>query len=353
MSKPANKKIIGLFVVGAIALAVTAVIVLGSGRLFKKTTPAVCYFDGSVGGLNVGAPVVFRGVKIGTVTDIVFRFDPEKVSVVIPVFIELEQQRKDWKSTTMGQKQDYRRLIDRGLKAQLEMQSIVTGQLQVALDFYPDKPAKFVHGEPDYFEIPTVSSPLQELTKKVEKIPIEEIFQKILSAVEGIERVVNSPEITETIRSINQAAKEFKPLASNLGETVKDIRKLVQTVDNRIGPLASSIEGVVNDYGKLARNADTKIDTLASGMDETIKEMQKAVSSVQGTLEEARAALVQAKEALANAAEILGEDSVLSYEIIQTLEEIKTGARSIRLLTDYLKRHPESALWGKGKSGGK
>ena len=85
---------IGLFVLGAIALVVVAIVTLGSGKLFKRTTTAVCYFEGSVGGLNEGAPVVFRGVKIGTVKEIAFRFDPQKVSVTIPVFIELGQRRE-------------------------------------------------------------------------------------------------------------------------------------------------------------------------------------------------------------------------------------------------------------------
>ena len=338
MSKPANKTVIGIFVVGAIALAVIAIVVLGSGKLFKKTSAAVCYFEGSVGGLNVGAPVVFRGVKIGTVTEVAFRFDLKKVSVTIPVFIELEQRRKGvTKKETI---ETYKQLIDRGLKAQLEMQSIVTGQLQIALDFYPDKPAKYVKADPDYFEIPTIQSPLQELTKKIEKIPIDEIFQKVLSAVEGIEKVVNSPEIPDTVHSINQAAKEIKPLASNLEETVKDVRKLVQNVDSRIGPLASSIEGTVNDYGKLARDADSKIDTLSLGLGDTIKEIQKAVSSIEKTLVEAQLTLAQARQTLA-------EDSTLSYEIAETLEELQKGARSIRLLADGLKRQPESVIWGK------
>jgi paraquat-inducible protein B len=306
--------------------------------LFKKTSAAVCYFEGSVGGLNVGAPVVFRGVKIGTVTEVAFRFDPKKVSVTIPVFIELEQRRKGvTKKETI---ETFKQLIDRGLKAQLEMQSIVTGQLQIALDFYPDKPAKYVKADPDYFEIPTIQSPFQELTKKIEKIPIDEIFQKVLSAVEGIEKVVNSPEITETLHSINQAAKEIKPMASNLQETVKDVRKLVQNVDNRVGPLASSIEGTVNDYGKLARDAGNKIDTLSLGLSDTIKEIQKAVSSIEKTLGEAQLTLAEAKRTLS-------EDSTLSYEITETLQELQKGARSIRFLADDLKRRPESVLWGK------
>jgi paraquat-inducible protein B len=338
MSKPANKTMIGLFVLGAIALVVIAIVTLGSGKLFKKTTPAVCYFEGSVGGLNEGAPVVFRGVKIGSVKDIAFRFDPKKLQVTIPVFIELEQKRK---GVTKEEIIDtYKQLIDRGLKAQLEMQSIVTGQMQVALDFFPEKPAKFMGTDPEYLEIPTVQSPLTELQKKVEKIPIDEIFQQVLSAVKGIEKIVNSPEVPEIIHSINEAAKEIKPLAVNLEEAVKDVRKLVQNVDNRIGPLASSIEGTVNDFGKLARNTDSKIDTLSLGLGDTIKEIQKAVSSIEKTLGEAQLTLAEAKRTLS-------EDSTLSYEINETLQELQKGARSIRLLADDLKRRPESVLWGK------
>jgi len=338
MSKPANKTMIGLFVLGAIALVVIAIVTLGSGKLFKRTTTAVCYFEGSVGGLNEGAPVVFRGVKIGTVKEIAFRFDPKMVSVTIPVFIELEQRRKG--VTREEIVNTYKQLVDKGLKAQLEMQSIVTGQLQIALDFYPDKPTKLVGIDPEYFEIPTVQSPLQELGKKLEKIPIDQIFQKVLAAVEGIEKIVNSPEIPETIHSINEAAKEIKPLAANLGEAVKDARKLVQNVDNRVGPLASSIEGTVNDYGKLARDANNKIDTLSLGLNDTIKEIQKAVSSIEKTLGEAQLTLAEAKRTLS-------EESTLSYEIAETLQELQKGARSIRLLADDLKRRPESVLWGK------
>jgi paraquat-inducible protein B len=347
MSKQANKTVIGIFVVGAIALVVVAIVVLGSGKFFKQTLKAVCYFEGSVGGLNIGAPVVFRGVRIGSVTDVVLRLDPSKLIFTIPVYIEIEPD----KFTVTGPRpkkygQNLPVLIDKGLRATLEMQSIVTGQMEVGLDFYPEKPAKFVGTDTHTPEIPTVRTAMQELTKKVEKIPIDEIFAKILSAVEGIEKVVKSPEIPETIHSINEAVKEIKPLAANLGEAVKDARKLVQNVDNRIGPLVSSVEGTVNDYGKLARNADKKIETLSLGLGDTIKEIQKAVSSIEKTLVEAQSTLGQAKQTLS-------EDSPLSYEITETLQELQKSARSIRLLADDLKRHPESAIWGKGKSGGK
>jgi paraquat-inducible protein B len=327
MSKQANKTVIGIFVVGAIALVVIAVVVLGSGKFFKKTLRAVCYFEGSVGGLNIGAPVVFRGVRIGSVTDVILRADSTELTFTIPVYIEIEPDRFEVvgvRPRQMGE--NLKTFIERGLRASLEMQSIVTGQMQVGLDFQPEKPAKFVGADTKTPEIPTVPTPMQELAKKIEKLPIDEIFEKLSSTLNAINKVVDSPELVEAIRSINLA--------------VGDVRKLVQNVDNRVGPLASSIEGTVNDYGKLARNADSKIDTLSLGLGDTIKEIQKAVSSIEKTLGEAQSTLAQAKQTLS-------EDSTLSYEITETLQELQKGARSIRLLADDLKRRPESALWGK------
>jgi paraquat-inducible protein B len=316
---------------GAIALVVIAIVTLGSGKLFKRTTSAVCYFEGSVGGLDKGAPVVFRGVKIGTVKEIAFRFDPKKVHVTIPVFIELEQRRKGVTKEEIIE--TYKQLIDRGLKAQLEMQSIVTGQLQVALDFYPDKPTKLVGIDPEYLEIPTVVSPLQELQKKVEKIPIEEIFQQVLSAVNGIEKVVNSPEIPETIHSINEAAKEIKPLAANLEEAVKDVRKLVQNVDGQVGPLATNLNETVQEAKGTIKNINTRIEHLEESIEKTIKTAEKTI--------------IVAEKTLQNIEANVGENSTIIYELNQSLEEVRKFTRSLRNLSDHLERHPESVIWGK------
>jgi paraquat-inducible protein B len=273
--------------------------------------------------------VVFRGVKIGSVTDVILRIDSTKLIFTIPVYIEIEPNRFEVIGVRPRQLgQNFKTFIDRGLRATLEMQSIVTGQMQVGLDYYPDKPAKFAEVKYDMKtpEIPTIPTPMQELAKKIQKLPIDEIFDKLSSTLDAINKVVQSPEIVEAIRSLNLA--------------VADVRKLVQNVDGRIGPLASSIEGTVNDYGKLARNADSKVDTLSLGLADAIKELQKAVSGVEKTLEQAQLTLAEAKKTLS-------EDSTLQYEITVTLQELQKGARSIRLLADDLKKRPESAIWGK------
>jgi len=353
MSKPTNKTLIGVFVVGAVALIVAGVLVFGSGRFLQKTIKFVMYFEGSVKGLNVGAPVVFRGVKVGTVTDILLRFHPADAAFRIPVFVKIEPERVEviGEAPTREDPQRIRDfLVESGLRARLQMQSLVTGQLMVELDFHPDKPVKLVGGDTGYPEIPTIPSPLKELSKTIEEAPIKEIFKGLLSAVEGIERIVNSPEVIGAIRSLNQVLEDARmlvrnidgqvaPLASSIERTVRDTRKLVLNVNAQIPPLTSSIKETVEDYGKLARNVDGQVAPLASSIEET--------------LEKTRAALEQARKSLAVAEDDLAEDSPLLVELDNTLKEVGAAARSIRLLADYLKRHPEALLKGKGKSGGK
>jgi paraquat-inducible protein B len=330
MSKSANKTLIGIFVLGATALLVIAVVVLGSGKFFKKSFPAISYFEGSVGGLNVGAPVVFRGAKMGTVTSVKLRFDPKSDEIQIPVFLEIEPERLEIKdrSRRLDPVATLRLLIDRGLKARLEPQSILTGQMQVALDFYPERPARFVGADPGYPEIPTIPTPLQELAKRIEKLPLEQIVKDIGSAVAGINRFVNSPEITKSLRSVSVAAEETKDLIGKL--------------DARIDPLVLNIEAAVRDARKLLQNIDRQVEPLGPSI-------RKASDSIEKTLKSADAALHSAQKAIDGVEGSIGEDSSLVYQLNKTLEEVSNLARSVRRLADYLERHPESVLRGKGE----
>ena len=211
MSKPAGKTLIGIFVLGAISLLVIAIVMLGSEKFFRNTIRAVCFFEGSVGGLSVGAPVVFNGVRIGSVTDIVLRYDTSDLKTTIPVTIEIDPKLVE----TVGPlrrsfEEDLKPLIDQGLRARLELQSIVTGMLEVGLGYYPDTPVRLVGNNQKYPEIPTI--PSQEIMKRIEQLPLEEIAKNVAAAVEGINRLVNSPEITKTIQSVSLAAEEANGL---------------------------------------------------------------------------------------------------------------------------------------------
>ena len=350
MSKPANKKVIGLFVLGAIALLVGALVVFGSGKIFKKTVPMVFYFEGSVKGLNIGSAVVLKGVQVGSVTNVVLQFNPKDLSLRIPVYADFDPDKiarvtgerivKRGEQVAMQ-----KRLIDHGMRAKLEMQSILTGLLMINLDFLPDTPAKLVGTDPDVWEIPTVPTPLEVLTEKVQKLPIEETFNKLANAVSGIEKVVNSPELERGMKNLSQSAEEMrktiksineeiKPLSASIQETLKDTRSVLKNADNQITGTATRLEGLMGDTQKLVQNVDRQVEPVAS-------DLKKA-------LEEARGAIAQAQKTLQAAEGNYAEGSAFYYELTEALSGLNDASRSISLLGEYLKRHPDAVLWGKG-----
>jgi len=350
MSKKANKTAIGGFVLGALALIVVGVVIFGSGKFLTESQTYVMYFEGSVRGLNVGAPLVFRGVKIGSVTRIQLVANTDDLSFTIPVFVET--QRKHFTLTgdetlDLTPREQLVSLVARGMRAQLIKQSMVTGQLIVELNFHPDKPAKLVADESEYLEIPTISSGMDDLMKQIEKAPIEDILNKVLSAVDGIEKVINSKEVKKSLNYLEQ--------------TVKNLNKLVLNIDSRIEPLVSTVEETVKDYGKLARNVDKQVKPVLSGLGETERHANKLVKNVgaQVTLlgsrideaaKSANAALVEATKTLNTIEGLTSEDSQMMYQITTTLKELSAAARSIRVWADYLERHPEALVRGKGGS---
>ncbi|MCK5420035.1 MAG: MCE family protein, partial [Desulfobacterales bacterium] len=238
MSKPANKTLIGAFIVGAVALAVVALVVFGSGKFFRKQTFWVSFFEGSVKGLNVGSSVVFRGVKIGEVSQITVNFDSVTLSVNIPVIYEVypDSFREIGPQVKVENKEFHRALIAKGLKAQLQMQSLVTGQLMINVDFLPQRPAKMfgVHKAElgkqfgDLWEIPTVPTPLQELENILSGINIKEIAEDVRRAMDGIAKLATSPDLHASIGELRQ--------------TMTDIQKLVRNIDSKVEPLATGID---------------------------------------------------------------------------------------------------------------
>src|SRR5208283_1209649 len=173
MSKKVNKTVIGVFVVGALVLLMCSIVVFGSGELFKRTNKFVLYFDGSVKGLAIGAPVMFRGVSIGTVKDISLIYDSKAGTIMLPVIVEIEQGRIKG-APSFGNLDGDKKMIALGLRGNLEVQSFLTGQLMISFDFYPDKPAKLRGIANQYPELPTLpSSP--DIFETMNEIPVKEI----------------------------------------------------------------------------------------------------------------------------------------------------------------------------------
>ncbi len=333
MSKKASKTLIGAFVLGALVLIVAGVVIFGGGKFFKKTIKFVMFFDGSVKGLQIGAPVTFRGVKIGEVTDITLRFNPEDLSVLIPVYVEIDPEKfassltvKKFKPYTY-----YKGLMEKGLKARLELQSFVTGQLMVGVDFYPDKPVRLVGLEKRYPEIPTTPTTMEELQKTIQSMPLKQITQKLDSVLEGIDRIVHSPELNGSIASMNRM--------------LKDIDTLAKSINTRLGPLTES----VTSTSDAARGAFVQAEKTLK-MEEGVP--GEIASGIKDTLKASRLALDEVHKTMEGIKQITTQNANLGYEMSRSLEQVTALSRSLRSLTDYLDRHPEALLKGKKPSKG-
>lgn len=326
MKKQANPTLIGVFVVGALALVVGAVIVFGGGRFFVEKYTWVAFFEGSVFGLNEGAPVICRGVRVGTVTGIELLSDPEETNLLIAVLFETEPKSVHVlnRRSDLDPRERMKRMIDNGLRARLEMQSFLTRQLMLVLDFHPDTPARLEGIDLGYPEIPTIRSGLQELLETVERLPLEEIATSIRNALEGIEEVIHSAEFSESLEALKG--------------TLVATRDLMEHLDQGIEPLFEKIEGTLADARKLLQNTDARLEPL--------------VSSLEETLEAARQAIVEAEATIASLQNTASEDSPLVHSLTETLSELSAASRSLRILAETLANQPESLLRGKRNSGG-
>ena len=210
MIKKTNKTVIGMFVVGAAALLIASILVFGSGKIFSQSDRYVLFFDGSVKGLSVGAPVIFRGVKIGNVSTVSLTYDLKTQEVLIPVVIDIELSRIKGIPEAPGYP-NYDAFIKQGLRAKLEVQNFITGQLMIGLDFYPQRPVKLYGLTSEYPELPALPiSP--DIFEVMDDIPIKEITVNLEQAVAGINRIVNSEGISQmgkALREITSSARSF------------------------------------------------------------------------------------------------------------------------------------------------
>jgi paraquat-inducible protein B len=348
MSRKANPKVIGVFVIGALVLTLAGVLILGSGKFFTIRPKYVLYFQGSVAGLNAGASVLLQGVKVGQVVSVQAVFDLAKKAIQIPVIIEVNPDAVKvvgGKLAQVGGGKGVELLVERGMRAQLAMQSFITGQLYILFTFPPNVSAKHVQYGGEYPEIPTVPSAIEKITKKLEELPISKLVDTLTNTLEGADRLINSPEIRKTIRTV--------------GETAKELHKMVRNANDKIEQIGTGAQGAVQDTRQLIANLGKKVDLLTASLDNTIQDARKMMKDVNGaigpikselteTLKLAADALKEASKTLKNVQTATSEDSPLRYKLLQTLDKLSGAADSIRNWADYLERHPEALIRGKG-----
>ena len=344
MAKPVSKTLLGAFVLGALALVFGGIVLLGSGALFRDATDVVMFFDGSVGGLQVGAPVTFRGVAVGEVNRIQIVYEPAKQEFRIPVAAKLYPDRVISLAVS-PRPAKLKDLIDMGLRAQLHMQSFITGQLSILLDFFPDEPAVLVGVSKAGFgarvrEIPTVPTPIQKIQKSIQEIPLDEVVRDVRDTLNSIRDLLASPALPEILANLKQVSQDavgltrsvetkLSAMTSQADLTLKEMRTLAASANAQIKPMGSAID----ETRSLLQNVNRRVDPLAAEISTTTAEL--------------RATLQQSEKTLANLSAMTAENGELRYNLEVFLAELSAAARSLRTLSDYLDRHPGSLLRGK------
>lgn len=327
MSKSANKTLIGAFVVGAVALLLLAIAVFGSGKLFQTTSRYVLFFDGSINGLSVGSPVMFRGVPVGRVTEIHLTGNLDNLVFQTPVFIELDKKKSEESFVGLGDDDDARdnlnKLVAHGLRATLATQSLLTGQLMVEMDFYPKSQLPYIIDRVKEYEglpeIPTIPSKLENIWQKITSLPVERISTNVLEITENINKFLNTADADQFIDHVNKLVVQLQQVGESVDKTLVSVR------------------GLSEPYAKLAKNADRQLR-------ETLSEGVRVLRSLDAVAK-------QAEETVASARGVVSRNSVTVIELNEALREVAEAARAVRVLANMLERNPEALVRGKAKYG--
>jgi paraquat-inducible protein B len=323
MSTKVSPTLIGAFVIGAVALIVIAILLLGSGRLFRQTRDFVLYFDNSVNGLRVGAPVKFKGVEVGSVKDI--RLQLEKGAEVnkIPVIIEIDLGKLTLRGATPEiavDREAFHKAVVDGLRGQLAMESLVTGVLYVALDFFPGTPINFVQQENvnnKYPEIPTLPTSLELAKDAVDRIlnKLEEVdFKRLLDS------------FTKTSDGVGQLVSVNSPI----------VKSILQSVDQAMPQL----RGAISDFRTLTATANNNVTNVSADLHQTLTAAHSAIEQIAATMKEAETTIISVRATV-------DPNSPTFYELTKSLREVSGAASSIRLLADSLDRNPQAVILGK------
>ncbi len=311
MSKKANPTAIGVFVIVAVLIAFTGFIILGSGQLFKNSTSYILQFPGDISGLNVGAPVTFSGVKIGLVTDVSIVYDHATDSITTPVTIEIMRDSFVQKNMKMRKQRDSQinMHIDRGLRAVIASQSMVTGMLKIRMDYFPDTEAvyRLKDSDTDLSEIPTIPTTLNNLIDRINKLPLQDIIVNANKSLNGISKFVNSKDLQEAIAHAN--------------ESLQGVSKFVNS--GKIEEIFDTLSKAIEDVSKTA--SSTNLQSTFIAINNTLTETQMLLQALNENTKPA------------------------SREILIAIESFSEATQAVQHFFDYIERHPEALIHGKGK----
>lgn len=325
MSQKANPTLIGAFVFGAILIAIGAVLFFGSANLFAKKQLFETYFLQTVNGLGVGSNVKYKGVTVGKVSKVQLKFQNAGEAPVVRVLYEINTDNllnKYGLSINLSDRALHEKAVASGFRAKLDFESLISGQLFIALDFYKDASPPVLHQNDnvEIFEIPPqpsdIDAILADLTKAIGNIGSVD-FASLAKDLQGVlksaDAAIVALHLDELGPALDKAANSISTLAT--GEQVK-----------------SALASVRESFDQLTV---------------TLKNLNPAVGELKPTLEQAKAALTNLQKSTAQLDQILKPDSSLRYQLDSSLSEISSAATAIQQLSDFLQRHPNSILFGR------
>ncbi len=329
MSLSSHKTAVGFFSLAGVALLVFGLVALGGGRFWKTETEYVLYFGTSVSGLSIGAPVVFRGVPLGSVTHISLVANSTKSNVTIPVHISINAKNLILATggSVRGESEEVaviRDMVAKGMRGRLQLSSLITGQYRVELDFFPDTPAEFKSSTPE-LEIPTIMSPMDTLQKTFQHIPVQKIagqLDKILTRIADISQRGD----------VERALKNCADMLENANALFKSLNELQQPLHAILRNTEKSSEAMPEALASFRTGLASLPQTLAA-----CREAMASLSAASGQFGKASASIHAA----------MNPNAPVIQELQRTLKEARESLRSVRTLSTAVERNPESLVRGR------
>jgi paraquat-inducible protein B len=313
---------IGAFVLGGLLLALGAIIFFGNFRLFHPTRRAAVVFEGSISGLSVGAPVNFRGVRVGAVDSISIQFDAKTRTAYIPVTVQLEPERVRVSNDAGAEiKVDLPILISRGLRAELNTQSFVTGQAEINLDFNPASPAVLHPNVTNLTEIPTQQSTIQRVRQQLTELPLRELVENAIQTLESVRGVSDKLNVN------------LPPLFASLKTTSDNATRVVDVATQTLERLQNDLASTLGRINKLADNADLRLNQRSA-------ELQTLLLSTNQTV-------LQTRAVLNNLNSLTSDRGNARANLEASLRDLAATAASLRGFASDVERNPQLLLMGR------
>jgi paraquat-inducible protein B len=369
MGTKVSPTVIGAFVVGAAILVVAGVLLFGGGKFFTEKVPYVMFFDGSVQGLNVGAPVVFRGVQVGQVLKVAALYYPKETTIRIKVVIEVVRGVIHVPEGAMlaSQQQAVELLVQHGLRASLQMQSFVTGLMYVNLNFHPATSIKRLGLDPTYIELPTVPSETEQMLATVQqtlaelgKLPLEAVITELLGVFQRANALLDVPGLKHGLESLDEVTTAATHVLRNadgqvasLGTKASGAAETARATLETARATLETARAALLDAQKLVRTTDGQVAPLATSAKDTLAAARGTLGQTQKSLvtltDAASPVLKQGEKAMGSVSSLAAPNSLTLTDLAHTLKALEEAAKSIRSLADMLERNPEALLRGKGR----